>query len=110
MPASGGNANSDKTNRTRHSLKPGAYSPGLLSFRACVLSFPHYGNVLLKLLDSSFRWNDDGDKWVFCHSDNPSAIPAELLTSALTVIPAQAGIQWFNHDSRYAGMTTKTPT
>ena len=31
----------------------------------------------------------------FCHSDNPFAMPAEFLTPAPTVIPAQAGIQWF---------------
>ena len=32
-----------------------------------------------------------------CPPDNPFAIPVEFLTPTPSVIPAQAGIQWFNY-------------
>ena len=35
-----------------------------------------------------------GREQVDCHFSNPFAIPDKCLTSAPTVIPAQAGIQW----------------
>ena len=47
------------------------------------------------LLDSGLRRNDDEREKVGCQPDNLSAMPAEFLTPSPTVIPAQAGIQWF---------------
>ena len=47
-----------------------------------------------------------GRKQAGCHPDSPFAMPARFLTSAPSVIPAQAGIQWFNYDMpARAGMT-----
>ena len=58
-----------------------------------LLSFPRSGNGVYKPLDSSLRWNDEGVGMVFLPSDSPFGIPDKSLTSASTVIPAQAGIQ-----------------
>ena len=46
-------------------------------------------------MQASLRWNDDGGRNRFVAIPMPLAIPGKCLASALAVIPAQAGIQWF---------------